>query len=92
MIILAWDGGSPSAIFDAEVFKKVLSIFITAAVMKLGQGLLCLYVVSFFISLCLYVKLGQAFEHLYCLWRCCYVHGLKFNSVPSEIYRSVRCP
>ncbi|XP_042378472.1 callose synthase 3-like [Zingiber officinale] len=40
MIILAWDGGSPSAIFDAEVFKKVLSFFITAAVMRLGQAVL----------------------------------------------------
>ncbi|KAG1359509.1 putative Callose synthase 3 [Cocos nucifera] len=40
MIIVAWNGGSPSAIFDAGVFKKVLSIFITAAIMKLGQAIL----------------------------------------------------
>ncbi|WOK98407.1 callose synthase 3-like [Canna indica] len=40
MIIIAWDGGSPSAIFDAEVFKKILSIFITAAILKLGQAVL----------------------------------------------------
>ncbi|EHA8588213.1 callose synthase 3 [Cocos nucifera] len=40
MIILAWNGGSPSAIFDSEVFKKVLSIFITAAILKLGQAIL----------------------------------------------------
>lgn len=39
MTVIAWNDGSPSAIFDAEVFKKVLSIFITAAIMKLGQGL-----------------------------------------------------
>lgn len=39
MIIIAWNGtGQPSAVFDANVFKKVLSIFITAAIMKLGQG------------------------------------------------------
>lgn len=38
MIILAWNGGSPSDIFDAGVFKKILSIFITAAFLKLGQG------------------------------------------------------
>ena len=40
MIILAWNGGTPSDIFDAGVFKQVLSIFITAAVLKLGQGIL----------------------------------------------------
>ncbi|XP_019152063.1 PREDICTED: callose synthase 3 [Ipomoea nil] len=41
MIIVAWNGnGEPSAIFDADVFKKVLSIFITAAILKLGQALL----------------------------------------------------
>jgi callose synthase len=40
MIILAWNGGTPSDIFDAGVFKQVLSIFITAAILKLGQGVL----------------------------------------------------
>ena len=39
MIIIAWNGGTPSDIFDAGVFKKVLSIFITAAILKLGQGI-----------------------------------------------------
>lgn len=38
MIILAWNGGSPSGIFDPAIFKKLLSIFITASVLKLGQG------------------------------------------------------
>lgn len=38
MIIMAWDGGEPSSVFGAAVFKKVLSVFITAAIMKLGQG------------------------------------------------------
>jgi hypothetical protein len=39
MIIVAWNGtGQPSSIFDPHVFKKVLSIFITAAILKLGQG------------------------------------------------------
>nr|CAD1830647.1 unnamed protein product [Ananas comosus var. bracteatus] len=40
MIIIAWNGGSPSDIFDGGVFKKVLSIFITAAILKLGQAIL----------------------------------------------------
>ncbi|XBI05297.1 hypothetical protein VPH35_133474 [Triticum aestivum] len=40
MIIIAWNGGTPSDIFDAGVFKQVLSIFITAAVLKLGQATL----------------------------------------------------
>lgn len=38
MIIMAWDGGEPSSVFGAHVVKKVLSVFITAAIMKLGQG------------------------------------------------------
>jgi len=40
MIIIAWNGGTPSDIFDAGVFKKVLSIFISAAILKLGQAIL----------------------------------------------------
>lgn len=39
MIIVAWNGsGQPTALFDGEVFTKALSVFITAAVLKLGQG------------------------------------------------------
>lgn len=39
MIIVAWNGsGKLSSMFEGDVFKKVLSIFITAAIMKLGQG------------------------------------------------------
>lgn len=39
MIIIAWNGsGSLSSIFQGDVFMKVLSIFITAAVLKLAQG------------------------------------------------------
>ncbi|GFY98958.1 glucan synthase-like 12 [Actinidia rufa] len=39
MIIVAWNGsGQPSSIFSSDVFKKVLSVFITAAILKLGQG------------------------------------------------------
>ncbi|CAD6241520.1 unnamed protein product [Miscanthus lutarioriparius] len=40
MIIIAWNGGTPSDIFDRGVFKQVLSIFITAAILKLGQAIL----------------------------------------------------
>ncbi|OVA03160.1 Glycosyl transferase [Macleaya cordata] len=41
MIIIAWNGsGDPSAIFEADVFKKVLSVFITAAILKLGGAFL----------------------------------------------------
>ncbi|KAG2675087.1 hypothetical protein I3760_13G168800 [Carya illinoinensis] len=41
MIIVAWNGtGDPSSIFSSDVFKKVLSIFITAAILKLGQAVL----------------------------------------------------
>ncbi|XP_074292590.1 callose synthase 3-like [Silene latifolia] len=41
MIILAWNGsGDPSAIFEIRVFKQVLSIFITASILKLVQAVL----------------------------------------------------
>jgi hypothetical protein len=39
MIIIAWNGsGDPTVIFHGDVFKKVLSVFITAAILKFGQG------------------------------------------------------
>ncbi|RDX97868.1 Callose synthase 3, partial [Mucuna pruriens] len=41
MIIVAWNGsGDPSVIFNGDVFKKVLSVFITAAILKFGQAVL----------------------------------------------------
>ncbi|KAJ6702619.1 CALLOSE SYNTHASE 3-RELATED [Salix koriyanagi] len=41
MITVAWHGsGQPSVIFSGDVFKKVLSVFITAAIIKLGQAIL----------------------------------------------------
>lgn len=44
MVIIAWSpSGSLSSIFDADVFKNVLTIFITAAFLNFLQGtkLLC---------------------------------------------------
>ncbi|XP_039158721.1 callose synthase 3 [Eucalyptus grandis] len=41
MIIVAWNGsGDPNALFTPDVFKKVLSIFITAPILKLVQAVL----------------------------------------------------
>nr|QKN22528.1 callose synthase 1 [Urtica dioica subsp. dioica] len=41
MIIIAWNGdGNLNGVFEPDVFNKVLSIFITAAVLKLGQAIL----------------------------------------------------
>ncbi|CAN8247661.1 unnamed protein product [Cochlearia groenlandica] len=41
MIIIAWNGsGNLSGIFQGDVFLKVLSIFITAAILKLAQAVL----------------------------------------------------
>ncbi|KAK1356314.1 hypothetical protein POM88_049570 [Heracleum sosnowskyi] len=40
-IIVTWNGsGSPSLIFNANVFKKVLSVYITVGILKLGQAML----------------------------------------------------
>lgn len=39
MIIMAWsDSGQPTSIFVDDGFKKVLSLFITAAILKFAQG------------------------------------------------------
>lgn len=39
MVIIAWSrSGSPAAIFDEDVFKNVLSIFITSAFLNFLQG------------------------------------------------------
>ncbi|MFS7983822.1 putative 1,3-beta-glucan synthase [Helianthus anomalus] len=41
MIIVAWNGdGNPTSIFESDVFKKVLIVFITASILKLGQAVL----------------------------------------------------
>ncbi|MFS7983818.1 putative 1,3-beta-glucan synthase [Helianthus anomalus] len=41
MIIVAWNGdGNLTSIFESDVFKKVLSVFITASILKLGQVVL----------------------------------------------------
>ncbi|XP_015901659.1 callose synthase 1 [Ziziphus jujuba] len=41
MIIVAWNGsGNLNTIFNGDVFKKVLSVFITAAILKLIQAIL----------------------------------------------------
>ncbi|MCH98896.1 callose synthase 3-like, partial [Trifolium medium] len=52
MVIIAWnDSGSLSNIFDGDVFKKVLSIFITAAILKLAQGSPSMFILAVFIYL-----------------------------------------
>ena len=39
MIIVAWNGsGDLGSMFEGDVFKKVLSIFVTAAILKLAHG------------------------------------------------------
>ncbi|ONK73450.1 uncharacterized protein A4U43_C04F31620 [Asparagus officinalis] len=40
MIIIAWNADSSKPLFNNGVFKEVLSIFITAAILKLGQAVL----------------------------------------------------
>ncbi|XP_076911186.1 callose synthase 2-like [Bidens hawaiensis] len=41
MIIIAWNGsGNLSSIFEGKVFKRVLSVFITAAILKLAQAVI----------------------------------------------------
>ncbi|CAN1335765.1 Callose synthase 3 [Linum perenne] len=40
MIIIAWNDSAGRPVFTGDVVKKVLSIFITAAILKLGQAVL----------------------------------------------------
>ncbi|XP_078440418.1 callose synthase 3-like [Wolffia australiana] len=40
MVILAWNGGALSDLFNGIVFKRILSIFITASILKLAQAVL----------------------------------------------------
>ncbi|GJY02099.1 callose synthase 3 [Tanacetum coccineum] len=41
MIIVAWNvAGNPTSIFNHDVFQKVMNVFITASVLKLGQAVL----------------------------------------------------
>jgi hypothetical protein len=70
MIILAWNGGSLAYIFDPVVFKKVLSIFITSAILNFYQGknlVLIKYDVFIFLNY-IFLKepcLGEAFYFSY---------------------------
>lgn len=66
MIIIAWNGsGELSSILDGDVFKMVLSIFITAAILKLGQAVLDI-ILSWKArrSMSLYVKLRYILKAL----------------------------
>ncbi|KAJ1425745.1 ADF-H/Gelsolin-like domain superfamily [Sesbania bispinosa] len=41
IFLITWNGsGDPSAIFNGDAFKKVLSVFITATTLKIGQAIL----------------------------------------------------
>ncbi|CAM0884882.1 unnamed protein product [Alopecurus aequalis] len=40
IVIIAWNGGTPNDFFYGGVFKQVVSIFITGAVMNFGQAIL----------------------------------------------------
>lgn len=37
MVIIAWDGGDITQVFYGDTFRKVLTVFITAAILKLIQ-------------------------------------------------------
>ncbi|CAH9106641.1 unnamed protein product [Cuscuta epithymum] len=66
MIIIAWNGtGEPSGIFDAGILKKVLSIFITASILKLAQAILDVILsVKARQSMSFYVKLRYILKFL----------------------------
>ena len=70
MIILASNGsGKLSSVFEGDVFKKVLSIFITAAILKLVQGRKpverVLLVHYLFLISCMWTKLYLAIFFLF---------------------------
>nr|XP_025887034.1 LOW QUALITY PROTEIN: callose synthase 2 [Solanum lycopersicum] len=64
MIIIAWNGsGNLGSIFEGDVFKSVMSIFITAAILKLAQAVLDI-IMSWKSrhSMSFYVKLRYVFK------------------------------
>ncbi|KAL3380823.1 hypothetical protein AABB24_001141 [Solanum stoloniferum] len=64
MIIIAWNGsGNLGSIFEGDVFKRVMSIFITAAILKLAQAVLDI-IMSWKSrhSMSFYVKLRYVFK------------------------------
>ncbi|XP_010475255.1 PREDICTED: callose synthase 1-like isoform X2 [Camelina sativa] len=68
MIVIAWNGsGELSAIFQGDVFLKVLSVFITAAILKLAQAVLDIalswkarHSMSLYVKLRYVLKVGAA--------------------------------
>ncbi|KAJ7537160.1 hypothetical protein O6H91_12G100700 [Diphasiastrum complanatum] len=82
MIVIAWSGsGSPTAVFNNAVFKKVLSIFITAAGLRFLQAVLDIifnikayHSLSFFFIVRLLLKLLVALSWVIIL-SACYVHS-----------------
>ncbi|AEE27856.1 callose synthase 1 [Arabidopsis thaliana] len=68
MIVIAWNGsGELSAIFQGDVFLKVLSVFITAAILKLAQAVLDIalswkarHSMSLYVKLRYVMKVGAA--------------------------------
>ncbi|KAK4740798.1 hypothetical protein SAY87_024386 [Trapa incisa] len=55
MMIVAWNGsGDLTAMFASDTLKKVLSIFITASILKLGRGIIFYLISSYLCSLLLY--------------------------------------
>ncbi|XP_055817762.1 callose synthase 2 isoform X2 [Solanum dulcamara] len=64
MIIIAWNGsGQLGSIFEGDVFKRMMSIFITAAILKLAQAVLDI-IMSWKSrhSMSFYVKLRYVFK------------------------------
>eukprot|EP01018_Ginkgo_biloba_P036440 Gb_08787 [translate_table: standard] len=94
MIIVAWNGsGSPMDIFQIDLFKQVLSIFITAAILRLIQGVLDIVMnfpgyrsMKFVTMLRYFLKLLIAVAWVIIL-PTCYVHAWE---KPSGIIRTIK--
>lgn len=84
MVILAWSpSGSLIALFDGDVFRRVLTIFITSAFLNLLQGILQCSQSFEFVFPCLWCQvlfLSQIFNHPFSFFVCVW-HLYKYLSV-----------
>ena len=78
MVIVAWTSdGSPAAVFDEDVFRSVLTIFITQAFLNLLQGIVDIRLT---VSICFSISLISS---------CCLlviIHRMKLSYMMSLLF------
>lgn len=90
MIIIAWNGtGSIAFIFVGSVFKKVLSIFITSAILRLIQGNPLLFFCRGLASVILFIKDAELYIMAFGTLTAVVNAGLSFKAWRSMKYLDI---